>query len=99
MKKTLIFVLGLSSLCSFAQSNEKLQKTFSDESLKNQKKFDLYIKNLNSRLSEKQISEMKSKLAGFAGKIPVFLESDDNRANKSANIISLQDGTLYLEKL
>lgn len=98
MKKTLIFVLGLSSLCSFAQSNEKLQKTFSDESLKNQKKFDLYIKNLNSRLSEKQISEMKSKLAGFAGKIPVFLESDDNRANKSANIISLQDGTLLSGK-
>lgn len=93
MKKTVLFFLGVASLYVNAQNNEKLQKNFRDENINNQKKFERYIKNINTKLSETQISEMKSKLAGFAGNIPLFLTGDDTRANASANITPLQNGT------
>ena len=51
-------------------------------------------RNNKAKLTKEQIAEMKAKLAGFAGEQPVFLETDDNRANKSANVIALQAGTL-----
>ena len=95
MRKTFIFLLSISALnFVFGQKNNELQKKFSTERVENEKKLDKYLSYNKGKFTKEQIKEMRSKLAGFAGNIPVFLESDDYRANKSANIIPLQDGSL-----
>ncbi len=78
----------------FWVKNYELQKKFSTERVENEKKLDKYLSYNKGKFTKEQIKEMRSKLAGFAGNIPVFLVSDDYRANKSANIIPLQDGSL-----
>lgn len=93
MKKAILFFLGFGSIVANAQNTQKLISNFGKQNQENQKKFD---KNLSTNPTEnaKVIIDEKAKLAGFAGQIPVFLESDDTRANRSANIPALQDGTL-----
>lgn len=94
MKKTLIIILGLASILNFAQRNERLQKSFRAKQLNNLKKLESHISKSKIKYSQEQIDEMKKSIAGFAGDIPVFLQTDDMRANKSANVIELQDGSL-----
>ncbi len=94
MKKTLIIILGLVSILNYAQKNERLQKSFKAKQLKNLKKLETHISKSKIKYSQEQIDEMKKSIAGFAGEIPVFLQTDDMRANKSANVIELQDGTI-----
>ncbi len=95
MKKAVIFFLGFGVFgLTFAQSNPKLQKKFAEESKEQQLKLNKFIEKNKTKLTKEQIVEMKAKLAGFAGEQPIFLETDDNRANRSANVIALQSGTL-----
>lgn len=94
MKKTLIIILGLASILNYAQRNERLQKSFRAKQLNNLKKLESHISKSKIKYSQEQIDEMKKSIAGFAGDIPVFLQTDDMRANKSANVIELQDGSL-----
>lgn len=94
MKKTLIVILGLASILNYAQRNERLQKSFKAEQLNNLKKLETHISKSKIKYSKEQIDEMKKNIAGFAGDIPVFLQTDDMRANKSANVIELQDGSI-----
>ena len=95
MRKTFIFLLSISALnFVFGQKNNELQKKFSTERVENEKKLEKYLSYNKGKFTKEQIKEMRSKLAGFAGNIPVFLESDDARANKSANITTLQNGNL-----
>lgn len=95
MKKSVLFFLGFVAFgLTQAQSNSKLQKQFARESKEQLAKLTKFIEKNKTKLTKEQIVEMKAKLAGFAGKQPVFWETDDNRANKSANVIALQSGTL-----
>lgn len=94
MKKAVFFLLGLAFLEVNAQNNKSLQKKFENENLANQKKLELIISKAKAKITPNQFSEMKKSLAGFAGNIPLFLQSDDMRANKSANVVELQDGSL-----
>lgn len=95
MRKTFIFLLSISALnFVFGQKNNELQKKFSTERVENEKKLEKYLSYNKGKFTKEQIKEMRSKLAGFAGNIPVFLESDDQPANRSANLIPLQTGTL-----
>ncbi|MEZ7508814.1 S8 family peptidase [Cloacibacterium sp. Arc13] len=95
MRKTFIFLLSISALnFVFGQKNNELQKKFSTERVENEKKLEKYLNQNKGKFTNEQIKEMQAKIAGFAGNIPVFLESDDARANKSANITTLQNGNL-----
>lgn len=95
MKKTFIFLLSISALnFVFGQRNAELQKKFSTEKVENEKRLEKYLIQNKGKFTKEQISEIRARHAGFAGNIPIFLQTDDNRANKSANIIALQSGTL-----
>ena len=95
MKKTFIFLLSISAFnFVFGQKNTELQKKFLTERVENEKKLDKYLSYNKGKFTKEQVKEIRAKLAGFAGSIPVFLESDDVRANKSANVTVLQDGSL-----
>lgn len=95
MKKTLIFFLGFGMFSFiFSQSSDKLVKDFGKQNAENQIRFDNYLKKNAKNLSPEEISDLKSRLAGFAGEIPVFLSEDDKPANRSANLTPLQNGTL-----
>lgn len=90
MKKSLLFSFMLGNLGFFLaqQSNLKLQAEFQKQKLDNERRFDQYLR----RYSEK---DRKANLAGFTNNnIPVFWSDSDARANRSANITSLQDGSL-----
>ena len=96
MKKTIIFALGLAafSLTNAQNNNSNLLKKFSREANENRRKFSLFVEKNRSKLNEDQITEMRSKLAGFVGNHPFFWESDDKPGNRSANLTPLQNGTL-----
>ena len=66
---------------------------FEKQNQENQKKFDKASSSANSSNAKATLDE-KARLAGYVGQIPVFLESDDTRANRSANVPALQDGSL-----
>ena len=73
MRKTFIFLLSISALnFVFGQKNNELQKKFSTERVENEKKLDKYLSYNKGKFTKEQIKEMRSKLAGFAGNIPVF---------------------------
>ena len=95
MKKGVLFLFGFGvPFFALGQSTQKLVEKFEAQNQANQAKFDAQLlkKNINSKGSV--VADEKARLAGFAGNIPVFLESDDMRANRSANVIALQEGSL-----
>lgn len=95
MKKILLFFLGFyASFYTYAQNNPKLQTEFSKQREENEAKLDKYFQKRTSKISLSEQNLLKAKLAGFAGNIPVFWNSEDMRANRSANVIALQSGTL-----
>lgn len=94
MKKAVLFLFGLASIEFNAQTNKILEKKLADENIANQKKLEQILSSKKGKLSIEQISEMKKNLAGFAGNIPLFYQTDDMRANISANVTGLQDGSL-----
>ena len=94
MKKILLFSLGVAvPFFISAQKSERLLNRFEIQKNKNQEKFDLILQK-NKILPTAEVLEQKNKLAGFAGNIPVFMETDDSRANNSANVVVLQEGSL-----
>jgi len=94
MKRILLFFLGAGiPFLASAQKTQKLISKFEIRNQDNQKKFNQILNKNNVELSP-EVADEKSRLAGFAGEIPVFLESDDTRANRSANVVALQEGTL-----
>lgn len=94
MNKTILFLLamGLSPLVS-AQTKEELNRKFQNTQVQNELKFDSYAQR-NNITDPTTLKELKSNLAGFAGNQPVFWEIDDLKANRSANIPILQNGTM-----
>lgn len=94
MKKAVLFLLGLSPLLALAQSQQKLSAEFAAQNRANQQKYDQLLQSTGKNVKPDAVSQEKATLAGFAGKIPVFLESSDRRANSGANVIALQNGTL-----
>ncbi len=94
MKKAVLFLLGLSPLLALAQSQQKLSAEFAAQNRANQQKYDQLLLSTGKNVKPDAVSQEKATLAGFAGKIPVFLESSDRRANNSANVTALQNGTL-----
>lgn len=95
MKKPLLLILALSlSGILFGQESTQLQLDLLKSRKDNEAKLDQYLKRNASRSSTLNIEELKSNLAGFAGEIPLFWQSDDTRANSSANVIPLQSGSL-----
>lgn len=97
MKKTALIVASLSLNLIYAQNNEKLNQYLDKQKMENEAKYNSLFKNASGRISINNIklyNDSKNKLAGFAGKIPLFYEPHDTRANKSANIETLQNGTL-----
>ena len=95
MRKTFIFLLSISALnFVFGQKNNELQKKFSTERVENEKKLEKYLNQNKGKFTNEQIKEMQAKIAGFAGNIPVFLQTDDQPSNRSANLTALQNGTL-----
>lgn len=95
MKKNMLFLifLGITSY-SYGQSKEKLIQEFRNQNNENLVKFEKLLNSDKQKLSQEQKNDLKSRLAGFAGKIPVFLSDDDKPANRSANLTPLQNGTL-----
>ncbi|MGC4129481.1 MAG: S8 family peptidase [Bergeyella sp.] len=94
MKKGVLFLFGFGLPFSvFGQTQELIQE-FGMQNQKNQDKYDSVVEQKIAGKNTESIKDEKSRLAGFAGEIPVFLESDDTRANRSANVVALQEGTL-----
>ncbi len=94
MNKTILFLIamGLSPLVS-AQTKEELNRKFQNQQIQNELKFESYTqKNNITNPEEKQY--LKSNLAGFAGDQPVYWKSDDIKANRGANLTTLQNGTM-----
>jgi len=94
MKKILLFLLGAGiPFLASGQKTGKLTNKFEIQNQNNQNKFDQILVKNNVQITPK-VADEKSRLAGFAGEIPVFMETDDTRANRSANVVALQDGSL-----
>ena len=93
MKKTIILLITLVNSFAFSQDNLSLKKSLQSLNAKNQSKFDLLILKADKKTT-KELKEKKPALAGFAGEIPIFWESDDAPANRSANLAPLKTGTL-----
>lgn len=95
MKKGVFFLLGAGfPLLALGQSTEKLIQQFGEQHNRDVSRFESILKMNRSAASEAAVADEKSRLAGFAGTIPVFLGSDDTRANRSANVVALQEGSL-----
>ena len=94
MNKTILFLLsiGMAPLVC-AQTKEELNRKFQNQQLQNELKFETFAQknNITDPVIKK---ELKSNLAGFAGNIPIYWEIEDLRANRSANIPILQNGTM-----
>ncbi len=96
MKKGVLFLFGFGfPFLAFGQSTEQLIQKFGAKNQEDQAKFEALLKNKNEAYNKNpSFADEISRLAGFAGSQPVFLESDDMRANRSANVLALQEGTL-----
>ncbi|MPT32755.1 MAG: T9SS type A sorting domain-containing protein [Chryseobacterium sp.] len=94
MKKILF---SISFLFSFYFSNAqdlKLRNEFRQQRLENEKKLDQYFLTNTGRYSDKEKEDLKSRLAGFTGVIPVFYSAEETGANATANVDELQNGTI-----
>lgn len=96
MEKTTLIIAFLSLNLISAQKNEKLYLYLEKQKIENEAKFNSLFNNAvrKTSINNSSYNNSKDKLAGFAGKIPVFYETHDSRANKSANLEPLQNGTL-----
>lgn len=94
MNKTILFLLsiGMAPLVC-AQSKDELNRKFQNQQLQNELKFETFAQknNITDPVIKK---ELKSNLAGFKGNLPIYWEIEDIRANRSANIPILQNGTM-----
>lgn len=86
---SLMFTSGM-----IAQSVQKLKEDFGKQNQENLQKYDKLLDQNHVNKNSTDVEKEKSILSGFAGNIPVFLHTDDTRANRSANVPALQDGTL-----
>ncbi len=95
MKKAVLFLFGLGfPIATFAQNTDKLIKEFGRQKEQNIQKFDQILNKNKTKKNSETNADEKARLAGFAGNTPIFLQSDDMRANRSANVLALQTGTL-----
>lgn len=95
MNKKILFILSLGFFGGIsAQNTAKLQNQLAKSQKAKEQKFNKYLQKNGSKYTKEEIADMKSRLAGFAGEIPVFNQIDDNRANMSANVIPIQSGSL-----
>lgn len=94
MKKTVFILLSIGLYVQgYAQNNsQKLKAEFRTQHIDQQSKLDRIILNLSPKTEA--VLDMKSRLAGFIDNRPFFWSSEDKPANRSANVIPLQDGTL-----
>lgn len=94
MNKSVLYLLGLGlPVLGFGQDNQKLIEQFGQQNQINQQKFENFLSKSGKTVNGTIESE-KATLAGFAGGMPVFNETDDSRANRSAGVLPLQEGTL-----
>ncbi|MEN2434713.1 S8 family peptidase [Weeksellaceae bacterium A-14] len=94
MKKAVLFLFFSSNIIYIAAQENSLKANFRKQAEFNQAKFQTFLQNNTKNYTDAQIKDMQSRLAGFAGDIPVFLQPDDIFANSSANVPGLQNGTL-----
>ena len=95
MKKGVLFLLAAGlPIVILGQTTEQLIQDFGIQNQKNQDKFENILQKNAGKNTSTTINDEQSRLAGFAGQIPVFLEADDTRANRSANVVALQNGSL-----
>lgn len=95
MNKKLLLILSLGALSNInAQKSSKVQNQITKNQNYLEQRFDRYIQKNANNSGKVNYSDLKSRLAAFAGKIPVYNQTDDNRANISANVLPLQNGSL-----
>lgn len=93
MKKsnlTILFI-GIFSLV-FSQKKEYLNAEFQNQYKINSEKLNNIL--FKTKINEENKSLALKSLAGFAGNIPIFYQTEDSRSNSSSNITALQNGTL-----
>lgn len=92
MKRSL---LSISLVFSFYFANAqdlKLKNEFTAQRLQNENRLQNYFQKNTSRHAEEHFEDLKRRLAGFTGPIPVFYSPEETGANASSNIDELQDG-------
>ena len=94
MKKNIFILTCLFLINNYYGQNTRLNSILAKDRIENNNRLSSFLKNSSQKFSKSQLKEIISTHAGFAGNIPLFWESEDMRANKSANILSLQNGTL-----
>lgn len=95
MKRAVFFLLFSGAFGTLsAQNTQKLIAEFGEKQKENETRFEKYFQQNSGKITAAEKAELSSRLAGFAGNIPVFYEEGDKPANRSANIIDLQNGTL-----
>ena len=93
MKKsnlTILFI-GIFSLV-FSQKKKYLNAEFQNQYKINSEKLNNIL--FKTKINEENKSLALKSLAGFAGNIPIFYQTEDSRSNSSSNITALQNGTL-----
>ncbi len=94
MKKAVFFLFCIGfTQYSYAQSAELLAELRTNKE-NNLIKFEQYLSKQGGSTASKILNDDKSKLAGFAGKIPIFWTIEDSYGNAVVNMTALQDGTL-----
>lgn len=92
MKKLIISASILSlSPSIYAQKHSSLFMEFEAQHQENLKK----LSSWQEHNTGKNIKSLKSRIATFVGKTPLFWKSEDSRANAASHIPALQNGTLY----
>lgn len=95
MNKAVIFLLGLGMTSAVsAQKQDRLAQKLERDRIENQQKIENYIsKQGRENFTETEIAEMKATVAGFIDGRPYFWQTDDLAANRSANLVNLQNGS------
>lgn len=95
MNKAVLFLLGLGMTSAVsAQKQDRLAQKLERDRVQNQQKIENYIsKQGRENFTESEIAEMKATVAGFIDGRPYFWQTDDLAANRSANLVNLQNGT------
>lgn len=93
--KNRYFLLGLLSITISAQvSKSKLLSDFEKSKQANYLKFDQIYSSATGKMDQTEIQNQKANLSSFVGNQPVFLHSNDASGNRSANLTTLQDGSM-----
>lgn len=95
MKKALWFLSCFGfQIFTVAQNTPDPQHQLHNPDLSPAQKYDLLLKIHKQDPNSEMAKDEKARLSSFAGNIPVFMQSDDARANRSANVTAIQNGTL-----